>query len=43
MVVADADLDRGLYAGGTLQGLAVSTDKRLPDWPDLPTFKEQGQ
>lgn len=26
----------------TLDGLAVSTAKRLPDWPDLPTFKEQG-
>jgi tripartite-type tricarboxylate transporter receptor subunit TctC len=26
----------------TLNGLAVSTDARLPDWPDLPTFKEQG-
>jgi tripartite-type tricarboxylate transporter receptor subunit TctC len=26
----------------TLNGLAVSTDKRLPDWPDIPTFKEQG-
>jgi tripartite-type tricarboxylate transporter receptor subunit TctC len=26
----------------TLDGLAVSTAKRMPDWPDLPTFKEQG-
>jgi tripartite-type tricarboxylate transporter receptor subunit TctC len=26
----------------TLDGLAVSTAQRLPDWPDLPTFKEQG-
>jgi len=26
----------------TLQGLAVSTDKRMPDFPDIPTFKEQG-
>jgi tripartite-type tricarboxylate transporter receptor subunit TctC len=26
----------------TLQGLAVSTEERLPDWPDIPTFKEQG-
>jgi tripartite-type tricarboxylate transporter receptor subunit TctC len=26
----------------TLEGLAVSTAKRMPDWPDLPTFKEQG-
>lgn len=28
--------------GKTLQGLALSTEKRLPDWPDIPTFKEQG-
>jgi tripartite-type tricarboxylate transporter receptor subunit TctC len=27
---------------GTLNGLAVTSDKRLPDWPDIPTFKEQG-
>jgi tripartite-type tricarboxylate transporter receptor subunit TctC len=27
---------------GTLNGLAVSTEARLPDWPDIPTFKEQG-
>jgi tripartite-type tricarboxylate transporter receptor subunit TctC len=27
---------------GTLNGLAVSTDKRLPDWPNIATFKEQG-
>jgi tripartite-type tricarboxylate transporter receptor subunit TctC len=26
----------------TLKGLAVSTEERLPDWPDIPTFKEQG-
>ncbi len=26
----------------TLNGLAVSTEARLPDWPDIPTFKEQG-
>ena len=26
----------------TLNGLAVSTVERLPDWPDIPTFKEQG-
>ena len=28
--------------GNTLQGLALSTEQRLPDWPDIPTFKEQG-
>ena len=27
---------------GSLRGLALSTDKRLSSWPDLPTFKEQG-
>ena len=27
---------------GTMKGLAVSTAERLPDWPDLPTFKEKG-
>jgi tripartite-type tricarboxylate transporter receptor subunit TctC len=27
---------------GSLNGLAVTSDKRLPDWPDIPTFKEQG-
>jgi tripartite-type tricarboxylate transporter receptor subunit TctC len=26
----------------TLNGLALSTSERLPDWPDIPTFKEQG-
>jgi tripartite-type tricarboxylate transporter receptor subunit TctC len=26
----------------TLNGLAVTTEQRLPDWPDIPTFKEQG-
>jgi tripartite-type tricarboxylate transporter receptor subunit TctC len=26
----------------TLNGLALSTTERLPDWPDIPTFKEQG-
>jgi tripartite-type tricarboxylate transporter receptor subunit TctC len=31
-----------MMRGGTLTGLAVSTEERLPDWPDLPTFKEQG-
>jgi tripartite-type tricarboxylate transporter receptor subunit TctC len=32
----------GLLRNGTLNGLAVSTDTRLSDWPDIPTFKEQG-
>jgi tripartite-type tricarboxylate transporter receptor subunit TctC len=32
----------GLLRNKTLNGLAVTTDERLPDWPDIPTFKEQG-
>ena len=28
--------------GKTLDGIAVSTAQRMPDWPELPTFKEQG-
>jgi tripartite-type tricarboxylate transporter receptor subunit TctC len=31
-----------LLRSKTLSGLAVSTSERLPDWPDLPTFKELG-
>ena len=31
-----------MMRGGTLTGLSVSAEERLPDWPDLPTFKEQG-
>jgi tripartite-type tricarboxylate transporter receptor subunit TctC len=31
-----------LMRANSLQGLAVTTEERLPDWPDLPTFKEQG-
>jgi tripartite-type tricarboxylate transporter receptor subunit TctC len=27
---------------GTVRGLAISTEQRLPEYPDLPTFKEQG-
>jgi tripartite-type tricarboxylate transporter receptor subunit TctC len=32
----------GPLAAGTLRGLAVSSEARLPDFPDLPTYKEQG-
>ena len=32
----------GLLRNKTLNGLAVTTAERLPDWPDIPTFKEQG-
>ena len=32
----------GLLRNKTLNGLALTTAERLPDWPDIPTFKEQG-
>lgn len=32
----------GFLRAKTLTGLALSTTERLPDWPDIPTFKEQG-
>ena len=32
----------GLLRNKTLTGLAVTTSERLADWPDIPTFKEQG-
>jgi tripartite-type tricarboxylate transporter receptor subunit TctC len=32
----------GLLRNKTLKGLAVTSSERLPDWPDIPTFKEQG-
>ncbi len=32
----------GYIRAKTLDGLAVSTAQRMPDWPDIPTFKEQG-
>ena len=32
----------GFLRSKTLNGLAVTTAERLPDWPDIPTFKEQG-
>ena len=32
----------GYIRAKTLDGLAISTAKRMPDWPDIPTFKEQG-
>jgi tripartite-type tricarboxylate transporter receptor subunit TctC len=28
--------------GGTLRGLAVTSEERLPDYSDIPTFKESG-
>ena len=32
----------GNIDGGTLRGLAIGTDKRLPTHPEIPTFKELG-
>lgn len=32
----------GQLRGGGLAGLAVTTSERLPDYPDIPTFKELG-
>jgi len=32
----------GQIRGGTVIPLAVSTDERMPDYPDVPTFKELG-
>jgi tripartite-type tricarboxylate transporter receptor subunit TctC len=32
----------GEISGGTLTAIAQTSDRRLPDFPDLPTFKEQG-
>ncbi|HEX2825898.1 MAG TPA: tripartite tricarboxylate transporter substrate binding protein [Burkholderiales bacterium] len=33
---------KGLVSGGKLRVLAVSSDRRLPDFPDVPTYKERG-
>jgi tripartite-type tricarboxylate transporter receptor subunit TctC len=32
----------GQLKAGALRGLAISTNERLPDFADIPTFKEQG-
>jgi len=32
----------GQLKAGLLRGLAIGTDERLPAFPDIPTFKEQG-
>jgi len=32
----------GFLRAKTLTGLAVTSAERLPDWPDIPTFKELG-
>ena len=32
----------GFLRAKTLNGLAITAAERLPDWPDIPTFKEMG-
>jgi tripartite-type tricarboxylate transporter receptor subunit TctC len=32
----------GLYKGGKLRMLGVTPERRLPDYPEIPTFTEQG-
>jgi tripartite-type tricarboxylate transporter receptor subunit TctC len=32
----------GQIKGGRARALALSSEKRLPDYPDIPTFAEQG-
>jgi tripartite-type tricarboxylate transporter receptor subunit TctC len=32
----------GQLKGGTARGLAISTEQRLPEYPDVPTYKELG-
>jgi tripartite-type tricarboxylate transporter receptor subunit TctC len=41
-VVADQSVSTALLRGGKLRALAISTDKRLPQWPNVPTFAESG-
>ena len=33
---------KGLVSGGKLRVIGVSSEQRLPDFPDVPTFKERG-
>jgi tripartite-type tricarboxylate transporter receptor subunit TctC len=32
----------GLIRGGTLRGIAVAANERVPDFPEIPTFRELG-
>jgi tripartite-type tricarboxylate transporter receptor subunit TctC len=32
----------GQVQAGSVRGLAIATEKRLPAYPDLPTYEEQG-
>jgi tripartite-type tricarboxylate transporter receptor subunit TctC len=40
LVVIAAPIARGHVASGTLRALAVTSAKRLPDFPDVPTVAE---
>jgi tripartite-type tricarboxylate transporter receptor subunit TctC len=42
MTLVDPPPASGPLKSGTVRGLAVSSPKRHPSWPDLPTLKEAG-
>ena len=42
MTITDPAPATGALKGGTLRGLAVTSGKRHPSWPDLPTMAEAG-
>jgi tripartite-type tricarboxylate transporter receptor subunit TctC len=42
MTIIDPPPLTGPLKGGTVRGLAVTTAKRHPSWPDLPTMAEAG-
>lgn len=41
-VVGDLSVATTLMKGGKIRALAVSTDHRLPEWKNVPTFAESG-
>jgi len=42
MTIVDPPPVTGALKSGTVRGLAVTSPKRHPSWPDLPTLKEAG-